>query len=74
MDPSACLEEVFDHIADSEFGEARMSLDALIQWRKGGGFCPNFPHLPDPLTDEEFWAVVKTLDLIIETQEERGNA
>jgi len=73
MDPTACLAEVFSHIADGEYGEARFSLGALTSWRNGGGFLPNFPKLTDPLSDEEFWAVIKTLDLIIETQEELGN-
>lgn len=74
MDPSVCLEEVFEWIADGDYGEARCSLDDLNGWILKGGFLPNFPDSPDPLTREEYASVFRTLDRIIRQQEDLGNA
>lgn len=73
MDPTACIEEVFDHILNGDYGEARFSLDALNGWVLKGGFLPNFPGQPHPLTHEEYATVLLVLNRIIQDQEEIGN-
>jgi len=41
MDPQACIDKVFEDIADDEYDDAAEGLMNYFNWRRGGGFEPH---------------------------------
>lgn len=58
MDPDACLSELFESLAESNWHEAAEKAVALLEWMAQGGFLPGGGRLrPSSLAAFLHWVV-----------------
>ena len=58
MDPDACLSELFEQIAESNWQEAAEKAESLLEWMAQGGFLPGGGRLrPSSLAAFLNWVI-----------------